>query len=155
MSERQPNSLHCFVCGVANPLGLNLKFYTLQQGEVIAEYTVPENYQGYPGLVHGGIVAAMLDEVAGRVFFGVEKNPRFMFTARLDVRYRMNVPVGQPLRIVGRIGKDRGSSATSSAQMFNASGQLLAEAEALLIEIKKGTYPPEMQEELGWKVYDD
>jgi acyl-coenzyme A thioesterase PaaI-like protein len=99
---KQPNSKKCFVCGVENLNGLHLKFYEENPGEVTVEYTVPEQFQGYPGVVHGGIVAAMLDEVAGRAHMGGDP-PRFMFTARLDVRYRRNVPVNQPLRIIGRV----------------------------------------------------
>jgi hypothetical protein len=51
----QPNSRHCFVCGLENQFGLKLRFYETGPGEVTAEYTVPDQFQGYPGLVHGGI----------------------------------------------------------------------------------------------------
>ena len=104
MHNPQPNSRHCFVCGIANPVGLHLRFYETAPGEVTVECTLPEQYQGYPGVVHGGIVAAMLDEVSGRSYMGNGESPRFMFTARLEVRYRKNVPVGQPLRLVGKAG---------------------------------------------------
>ena len=67
---KQPNSNHCFVCGRNNPYGLHLKFYESSPGEVIVEYTVPEQFQGYPGVVHGGVVAAILDEVTGRTQMG-------------------------------------------------------------------------------------
>lgn len=70
MPNRQPNSRHCFVCGVENPHGLHLTFKQTAPDEVTVEYTVPEHFQGYPGVVHGGIVAAMLDEVAGRAHMG-------------------------------------------------------------------------------------
>ena len=104
MPTKQPNSRHCFICGLENSIGLKLKFYETAPGEVMVDHIVPEEYQGYPGVVHGGVVAAMLDEVAGRTNMGGDP-PRFMFTARLDIRYRQNVPTGQPLRIVGRSGK--------------------------------------------------
>ena len=90
---KQPNSNHCFVCGRNNPYGLHLKFYESSPGEVTVEYIVPEQFQGYPGVVHGGVVAAILDEVTGRTQMGGDP-PRFMFTARLDIRYRKNVPTG-------------------------------------------------------------
>ena len=107
MSAKQPNSRHCFVCGVENPIGLHLKFYETAPGEVTADLNLPNIYQGYPGIVHGGIIAAMLDEAAGRAHMGPVEAPRFMFTAKLDVRYRKNVPVGQPLRLVGKAGPDK------------------------------------------------
>jgi acyl-coenzyme A thioesterase PaaI-like protein len=152
--EKQPNSLNCFVCGIENPCGLQLKFYTTGPGEVSADYTVPECYQGYPGVVHGGIVAAMLDEVAGRVHMGGD-NARFLYTARLEVRYRRNVPVGQPLHLLGQAGKSKGRSATASARIYDQEGVLLAEAEALLVDIPDQVVSSVDLEALGWKVYPD
>jgi acyl-coenzyme A thioesterase PaaI-like protein len=151
---KQPNSRSCFVCGVDNPNGLHLHFYETAPGEVTAEYTVPDHFQGYPGVVHGGVVAAMLDEVSGRAHMG-EDPPRFMYTARLDVRYRKNVPIGQPLRLVGRAGKSRGRMATATGQIFGPDGDLLAEAEALLVNIPTDTIQGVDLEALGWKVYPD
>jgi acyl-coenzyme A thioesterase PaaI-like protein len=149
----QPNSRHCFVCGLANPFGLHLRFYETGPGEVTSEYTVPDHFQGYPGVVHGGIVAAMLDEVTARALMG--DPPRFMFTARLEIKYRKNVPVGQPLRLVGQAGKLRDKAATSVGRIFGPDGELLAEAEALLINVPQDIISKVDMEALGWKIYKD
>lgn len=154
MTSRQPNSRHCFVCGLENPFGLQLKFFNSASGEVTVDYTVPEHYQGYPGVVHGGIVAAMLDEATGRVFMGDPANPRFLYTARLDIRYRKNVPVGQPLRLVGRAGKNKGRMATATGAIYNINGELLAEAEALLVDVPSEVINRVDLEAIGWKVYE-
>jgi uncharacterized protein (TIGR00369 family) len=151
---KQPNSKHCFVCGRENPYGLKLTFIEPQPGEVVVEYTVPEQYQGYPGVVHGGIVAAMLDEVTGRVHMGGDP-PRFMFTARLEVRYHKNVPIGKPLRIVGNAGKSRERTAMASGKIFDANGDLLAEADALLVNVPEDITAQVDLDALGWKVYPD
>ena len=98
---KQPNSKHCFVCGLDNPHGLQLTFYEHAGGEVVAEISVPARFQGYPGVVHGGIVAAILDEVAMRSAM-VDDHLRFMVTAKMTLRYRKAIPVEQPLRLVGR-----------------------------------------------------
>lgn len=150
----QPSSRHCFVCGVSNPFGLKLKFYQSELGEVVADYTVPEQYQGYPGVVHGGIVASMLDEISGRSQMGGDP-PRFMYTARLEVRYRKNVPIGKPLRLVGRAGKTKGYTATATSAIYDSNGSLLAEAEALLVDLPAETINSVDLESLGWKVYPD
>ncbi|MFZ6029619.1 MAG: PaaI family thioesterase [Chloroflexota bacterium] len=155
MSIRQPNSRHCFICGVENPFGLKLKFYTADNGEVIVEHIVPDDYQGYPGVVHGGVVAAMLDEAGGRVYMGDPDRPRFLFTARMDIRYRKNVPTGQPLKVVGRPGKNRSRTATASAAIYGPDGELLAEADLLLVDVPAGMTGNADLEALGWKVYDD
>ncbi|HEX2979072.1 MAG TPA: PaaI family thioesterase [Anaerolineaceae bacterium] len=106
MMIKQASARRCFVCGVENEHGLGLKFYETGPGEVIAEVTVPEHFQGYPGVVHGGIVASMLDEVAGRTLMG-DVSPRFMVTARLTVRYRKPVPLGAKLVLKGHVSKLR------------------------------------------------
>lgn len=154
VSSRQPNSRFCFVCGVKNPAGLHLVFEQTGPGEVSAAYTVPEHFEGYPGVVHGGIIAAMLDEAAGRVYMN-EEPPRFLFTARLDIRYRKNVPTLKPLRLVGKVLKNRGRTVAAHSALYLEDGTLLAEGEALLVDV-----PAEMSREanleaLGWRVYSD
>ena len=151
---KQPNSKHCFVCGRENPFGLKLNFYETRPGEVVVDYTVPEQYQGYPGVVHGGVVAAMLDEVTGRAQMGGDP-PRFMFTARLEVRYHKNVPIGKPLRIIGQAGKTKERIATASGKIFGPEGDLLAEADVLLVNVPDDLTNQVDLEALGWKVYPD
>lgn len=153
MHKLQPNSRHCFVCGMRNPHGLQMRFYESDPGEVIAEFTVPERFQGYPGIVHGGIVAAMLDEVTSRAQMGSEPT-RFMYTARLDVRFRKNVPIGVPLRLVGRAVKSKSRTATSKGMIYSPDGEVLAEAEALLVDLPEEVLASADLEALGWKVYD-
>lgn len=151
--QKQASARECFVCGVENPVGLRLKFYATGPGEVTTEITPPDHYQGYPGVLHGGIAAAMLDETAGRALMGIFP-PRFMFTAKLEVKYRKNIPVGQPLRIVGRTIRDRGRIAESWSGIYDADGELLAEANVLLADIPDPPRPEDL-EPAGWKIYPD
>jgi acyl-coenzyme A thioesterase PaaI-like protein len=150
---KQASGRMCFVCGAENPVGLHLKFYETGPGEVTVDFTAPEHYQGYPGVLHGGIVASILDETAGRALMG-RFPPRFMFTAKLEVKYRKNVPVGAPLKIVGKGMKDRGRVAECWSGIYNAAGELLAEANALLVDVPNPPDPAEL-ELSGWKVYPD
>ena len=152
MKEPQPSSRNCFVCGVENVAGLHLRFYDTSPGEVIAECTLGEQYQGYPGVVHGGIIAAMLDEAAGRSHMGGDP-PRFMYTARLEIQYRKNVPTGQPLRLVGKAGDSRRRVAKATSAIFNHAGELLAEAEAVMVNVPDDVAAEVDLEALGWKVY--
>ena len=153
---KQPNSKHCFVCGVQNPYGLNLKFYQTGPQEVTVNYEVPERYQGYPGVVHGGIVAAILDEVSGRALMNSgHEDWRFMYTAKMTVRYRKNVPVSEPLRIVGRALKDKPRLATAVAIIYNQAGEVLAEAETLLVDLPEDAVSTVDLDALGWQVYPD
>jgi len=151
---KQPGSKMCFVCGRENPFGLKLDFYETAPGEVTVQYTAPDHFQGYPGVLHGGIAATILDETAGRAHMGGNP-PRFMYTAKLEIKYRGNVPTEEPLTIVGKAGKDRGRMAEGWAGIYNSDGKLLVEANALLVNLPEETLDATNLEELGWKVYPD
>lgn len=153
MKEKQASSRHCFVCGVENPVGLRLGFFTISPGEVHANVRLPDQYEGYPGIAHGGVIAAMLDEAAGRSQMGDTDNPRFMFTARLNISYRRNVPVNRPLHLVGKAGMVRGRKAEATSALYDQDGNLLAEADALLINVDREMMDAADLEALGWKVY--
>lgn len=157
MHIKQPNSRMCFICGLENPVGLRLHIYETEPGVVETEYTAPEHFQGYPGILHGGIVASILDEIASRAHMGSDpKNPRFLFTAKLEIKYRRNVPIGKPLKIVGKAGKTRARSAESWAGMYDAeTNELLAEAAALLMDVREEQFDLSRLSELGWKVYPE
>jgi acyl-coenzyme A thioesterase PaaI-like protein len=155
VENKQPNSRHCFVCGIENRFGLHLKFYETAPGEVTVECTLPSEYQGYPGIVHGGVVAAMLDEAAGRSQMGTVQAPRFMFTARMQIHYRKNVPVGKPLRLVGRAGLVKSRTAAASSAIYDQNGVELASAEVLLVNVPESMIGSVDMEALGWKVYPD
>jgi acyl-coenzyme A thioesterase PaaI-like protein len=154
---KQPNSNMCFICGVQNPVGLHLHIYETEPGVVEASYTAPEHFQGYPGVLHGGIVGAILDELSGRSLMGSDPMaPRFMFTARLETKYRKNVPIGVPLRVVGKAGKSRAKAAEAWAGIYDArTDELLAEANALLINVPSDQFNVADLERLGWKIYPD
>ena len=154
MNKLQPNSHHCFVCGLSNHYGLQLRFYETGPGEVTAHFTVPDQFQGYPGVVHGGIVTAMLDEVTGRAHIQGER-ARFMYTAKLEVRFRKNVPIGEPLRVVGRVEKSKSRMATSEGMIYGPQGDLLAEAKALHVDLPESEVNSVDLDALGWKVYDE
>jgi uncharacterized protein (TIGR00369 family) len=151
--QLQPNSRHCFVCGIENKFGLHLRFYETSEGQVIVETTVPAHFQGYPGVVHGGIVASLVDEALGRVHMGPADNPRFMFTAKLTVNYRKPVPTEKPIRVVAHPVKRKRRSATSVAEIFGPGGELLADADAVLVNVPDEMMANADLENLGWKVY--
>jgi len=106
--------------------------------------------------VHGGIVASLVDEALGRVHMGSDlDNPRFMFTAKLSVNYRKPVPTNKPIRVVGHAAKSKKRTATSIAEVFGPDGELLAEAEAVLVNVPQETLQSVDLETLGWKIYPD
>jgi acyl-coenzyme A thioesterase PaaI-like protein len=153
--KKQPNSRMCFICGLENPIGLHLKIYEISPGVIETTFSAPEQFQSYPGIMHGGIVASILDEISGRAHMGDPSQPRFMFTAKLEVKYRKNVPIGKPLRIVGKAGQTKGRMAEGWSGIYSETGTLLAEANTLLVEVPSNILDNVDPEALGWKIYPD
>ena len=138
-------------------MGLHLHIYETAPGEVQSTYIAPEHFQGYPGVLHGGIVAAIIDEISGRAQMGSDAmDPRFMFTAKLEVKYRKNVPIGKPLKIIGRAARARAKSAEAWAGIYDAeTDELLAEGNTLLIDVPADQFDRSRLNELGWKIYPE
>ncbi|MGD8456414.1 MAG: PaaI family thioesterase [Anaerolineales bacterium] len=152
--KKLPNSYYCFACGLENDFGLKLAFYQEGNDTIVVDYVVPDHYQGYPGVVHGGIVTTMLDEVLGRVIMIDDPN-RLMFTAKLTTRYRKPVPTETPLKLIGKVVKDRGRIAEAKAELLGPDGTLLAEAEGLMVSLSQDVLDNLDKEALGWQVYPD
>lgn len=153
MSQKQPGSKHCFVCGRENPVGLKLDFFTPAPGQARTEVTLTSHYEGYPGVVHGGIIAAILDECGGRAH--MEDPRKFMVTAQLNVRYRKPVPTETPLTVIGKAGARHGRVAKAHSEILNMDGEVLAEAELILVDIPESQLAGLDQEALGWRVYSE
>jgi uncharacterized protein (TIGR00369 family) len=154
VTVKQPNSAHCFACGLYNPVGLKLVFYETGPEAVTATWTPGKAYEGFPNVLHGGIIAAMLDEAGGRVMM-IGAHTHFMMTAKLDIRYRRPTPVGEPLQVVGRLLKRRGRLAVAQAEIRLADGTVTAEAEVTLADLPEAMRVDGDLDALGWKVYPD
>lgn len=146
----QPNSDYCFVCGRKNTHGLHMQFYDDGQDKVVSDYTVREPFQGYPGLVHGGILSAMLDEVVGRVAL-IGDHHHFMMTVKLEVKFRHPVPVNTPLRLVGERVKIRGRIGQACGRIELPDGTVAVEAALVLADIPE-PYHQANPAALGWRV---
>jgi acyl-coenzyme A thioesterase PaaI-like protein len=154
--KQQPVSRNCFVCGVENSAGLHMHFFETDSNpvEVHVDYTVPAHFQGYPGVVHGGIIATMLDEVISRTIFRGDP-PRFVVTAKLSIRYRKPVPVETPLKITGRVVEDKGKVITVMGQIYGPEGVLLAEGDAVLVEVDSSFFGELGEDAENWRVYPE
>jgi acyl-coenzyme A thioesterase PaaI-like protein len=130
--EKQPNSRMCFVCGIENPIGLHLHFYTDDQGRCTARFRPRPEHQGYPGHLHGGIISTLLDETMGRVL-----TPRNVWavTGRLEISYRKPVPLDQELTVVGELTRERGSAYEARGELQLSDGTVLVEGKGLYIRI--------------------
>jgi uncharacterized protein (TIGR00369 family) len=125
----------CFACGQLNPGGLRLDF-KVSRDKAEARYTALQRHQGYDGLLHGGVVTALLDEAMGWAIFhqGI-----WGVTAKINVTFRQPVPTGADLRVVGEIARDRGRVIETRGTVALAdSGAILAEANGTFLRMPDG-----------------
>jgi acyl-coenzyme A thioesterase PaaI-like protein len=108
----------CFVCGLKNISGLKTCFYELDNGELLALVNIKEEHQSYPGILHGGIAAAVLDETIGRAILAKYRDPVWGVSIEFNIRYKKVIPLDKELRVVGRITKDSG-------RLFEGTGEIL------------------------------
>ena len=94
----------CFACGRLNPCGLKLQFEE-RDGTYLSHFTGSAQHQGYDGILHGGIISTLLDEIMARYLYAKGMNA---VTGRLEVRFNKPTPIGVPLLLKGRITKGKG-----------------------------------------------
>lgn len=150
--EKQPNSRMCFLCGIENPIGLKLTFYTDDEGRCIARYQPKPEHQGYPGQLHGGIVSALLDETMGRVMAPQDK---WAMTGRLEIRFRKPVPLDQELTILGELTRNRSRAYEARGEIQLADGTTLIKGEGMYVYIPDEAVEQAKQELDFWEVVPD
>jgi len=155
-NARQPNSHGCFVCGIANPVGLKMVFHEDRAtGQVQAQVTIPDRFRSYPGVVHGGIVATILDEVSGRaIMLATGDVNAFFVTAKIEVRYRQATPVNTPLLAVGWVER-MGESRVWVKGELRLEDVVLAECKSLIVLPSPEFLDRWGDEEPYWRVYSD
>ena len=118
---------YCFACGTENPYGLHLKF-ALEDETLLAKKILPCEFQGYEGIVHGGIVTTMLDEAMSK--FIQEKYHEQALTGRLEVRFKNPTPTNQELKISAWQESQRRNIIFLKSTIETEDGTVTAEATA-------------------------
>ncbi len=157
MPRRQPNSRMCFVCGMQNPIGLKIIFET--DGErVWAQFTPERKHEGYPGVLHGGLTFALLDEVIGRAAMELDDTP-WMMTAKAELRFRKPVPVGQELTVIGELTRVRSRMVEGRGELRLSDTSVAVQAKALYVKVPENVAErmrDDMEEEMEyWRVVED
>lgn len=147
---RQPTSLRCFACGKNNPIGLKLEWFNdYENKQIETTFTLSDDYCSYPGTVHGGIIATILDETSGRAILLDNDFNRLMVTLKMEVVYKHNTPTNTPLKAVGRVIRDGGSRAQVEGEIILPDGTVSAKCTSLLFKIPqevKDKWGPEAEE---------
>lgn len=128
VTGKQHISKNCLVCGVENPFGLKTKFYELENKEIVAYFTPHTYLQSYPGILHGGISATILDETIGRAIMAHYGQKSFGVTIELTLKYKKPVPLDVELKVVGRMTNDKGRIFEGTGELILPSGEVAVTA---------------------------
>jgi uncharacterized protein (TIGR00369 family) len=120
----------CFACGKANPDGLQLPIRNLP-GHVELDFAVPRKFQGWKDIIHGGIVATILDELCAWAGTNAGFN---VVTAELQVRWRKPLHVDERFHGEGRITGQKGRLLLAESRITTENGTLIAEASGKMIK---------------------
>ena len=122
----------CFACGSQNPIGLKLAFRE-ENSTYMTTFTPKEEHQSYNGIVHGGILSTLLDEVMAGYINAKGLNA---VTAKLEVRFRQPTPIREELTIIAQIVSKRRNLYEMSGQITLPDGTITAEGKAVVAVVE-------------------
>ena len=122
---------NCFVCGENNPGGLRLNFEIDQEKQILKTTFVASSiYQGYDGIVHGGIISTLLDEAMAKLAYELGYNT---VTASLEIRFKKPAPILERLTVYGEITEVKARIVKAKARVTSEDGTILAAATSSLL----------------------
>jgi acyl-coenzyme A thioesterase PaaI-like protein len=132
--ERSEEDHNCFGCGRLNEHGLQLDLVPDPDGDgVRAAFVPPVRTEGYTGMVHGGIITTVLDEVMA---WSLYRHNIWAVTGSLTTRYRKPIPLGEQTTARGFLVRDRGRAIEVRGEIRrDADGALLADATATFVRV--------------------
>jgi uncharacterized protein (TIGR00369 family) len=135
MDDKFRDDRVCFVCGEKNPLGLKLRLRTdPDRGESLAEVNFAEHFQGWAGIVHGGLVATVLDEA---MIYAAGAKGFKCVTGEMTVRYVQPASTGIPYTLKGRFVEDQGRIVLAESFLLDSEGEEVARASGKLFKIDR------------------
>jgi uncharacterized protein (TIGR00369 family) len=120
------------VCGPDNARGLRLVFGSGRDGTVSAEWEAEADFEGYAGVLHGGIICTLLDEAMAKAVIACQWRA---MTVELQVRYRHHVVTGERLRIEGRVTERKKRRILTHATVTTVDGEPRAEASGVFLTV--------------------
>lgn len=133
--KKQHRAKDCFVCGIDNPLGLKCNFYEMEDETLVGLVKAQSVHQSYPGRVHGGVSAALLDECIGRAL-SIFEDDKWGVTVELNTRYLMPVPYDTDLIVSGKITRNTKRIFEGEGEIILPNGQIAVKATAKYMKLK-------------------
>lgn len=132
---KQKNSKMCFVCGLKNSFGLHSHFYVTENQELITIFTPTEEYQSYPGKLHGGVASAILDETIGRAILNKYSHEVWGVTIDLNVKFKKSIPLNEELKVIGRITNENNRMFEGTGEIILKNGEIAVTASGKYLKV--------------------
>jgi uncharacterized protein (TIGR00369 family) len=115
---------NCFVCGENNPDGLRLSFEINKDKQTLkTTFIASPTFQGWDGIVHGGIISTLLDEAMAKLVYELGYQA---VTASLEIKFKKPAPILEPLLVYGEIGEVSKRLIRAKARVAKEDGTILA-----------------------------
>lgn len=125
---------NCFVCGEKNTHGLRLQFKIDKETKTLkTTFVASPVFQGYDGIVHGGILSTLLDEAMAKLAYELGYHT---VTASLEVRFKQPAPILEPLHVYGEITEVGSRLVKATARIEREDGAVLAVGSSTLLRQK-------------------
>ena len=148
--KKQQISKMCFVCGVNNDFGLHANFYETDANELVALIKPSDKHQGYPGRMYGGIAVTILDETIGRSIRNCKDEQIWGVTLELKTKFRKPIPLGQELKIVGRVTSEGNRSFEGTGEIILPNGEIAVSAEGKYMKVEINRITKELRVDEDW-----
>ena len=152
VTAKQPNSKMCLVCGLHNEPGLQAAFYELESQQLVGIFTPRNHQQGYPGRLHGGIAASMLDETIGRAIRLTHGDAMWGVTIELNTKFRKPIPLDESLTTIARITKETKRHFEGDGAILLPNGRVAAEGRGRYLKLPIDSISDFDFEDQQWKV---
>jgi uncharacterized protein (TIGR00369 family) len=119
----------CFGCHQSHPFGLKTKFYETPQGGIATEWSSSEDYEGFPGMLHGGILMALIDEVMGHAVF--QECGHLAVSLKLETEFIKAIQSGEKIVGWGKVTKQVSRLSYVEGYLFKQDGKVAIKATGL------------------------
>lgn len=155
VTGKQSNSKMCFVCGLENKSGLKSRFYELETEELLGVFLPTIDHQGYPGRLHGGLAATILDETIGRAIMLNYNSNIWGVTLDFSMKLRKPVPLDSEVRVLARVTKENKRIFEGSGEVLLPDGTVAVEGKGRYLKMDIDKIADFDSEEQQWRVHAD
>ncbi|KAA0258218.1 PaaI family thioesterase [Deferribacter autotrophicus] len=144
-----PHSTKCFVCGRKNPVSLKHLFY-VEDDFVCSDIFIPDGYNGFKGIVHGGIATALLDETMGWCAYVFGNGKNLYFTRKLQIKFKKSLYIEHSYKVVTNFTDEKKGIVTVKGKIIDKNENILVEGEGYFVEIPDN----KMKETIQYLLFD-